>query len=117
MNVRWEKDAAIRIGRRLASERLARNERQVDLARRAGVSIGALRRIESDGSSTVDTMLRVMSALGMQKEIDRICLPASREIPSPMAILDGSERNRPRMRARPRQTVVREGLPWKDGAG
>jgi len=93
---------------------LARNERQVDLALRAGVSIGALRRIEAGGPSTVDTMLRVMAALDMQKDIERICLPASGDIPSPIAILDAKVRNPPRRRAGRKRSVARKGLPWKD---
>lgn len=51
------------LGRRLRRLRLARNRPQAVLAAQAGISLRALRNLESGTGSSVSTLLRVLTAL------------------------------------------------------
>lgn len=60
------RDEAIRLqqlGGRVRVLRLLRDEGQLELARRAGVGLKALRRLEQHGAATLKTALRVAWAL------------------------------------------------------
>jgi transcriptional regulator with XRE-family HTH domain len=57
------------IGQRLARLRLARNVTQTDLAKKAGIGVRTLRRLEAGDPSTLDTFLRVATALDLEEAI------------------------------------------------
>lgn len=62
--------------RRLAAEisalRLARRVKQADLARMAGVSRSTLSHFEQEGQGTVETLLRVLSALDALGQVESL---------------------------------------------
>ena len=98
------------LGRRLERLRLARNERRADLAEAAGVSTRTLARLETSGRATVETLVRVMSALGLHE-------PLSSLLPEPT--LRPIERvdtgGRPRQRARPKPKSRKGTANWTWG--
>ena len=53
------------VGSRLARIRLSRNITQEALAQEAGIGLRTLRRLEADGSCTLDSFLRVIIILGL----------------------------------------------------
>lgn len=57
------------LGRRLRAQRLAQGLAQEVLAARAGVSGGALKKLEKDGQAQVLTLVRVVHALGLGAEL------------------------------------------------
>lgn len=58
------------LGQRLRAQRLAQGLAQLELARMAGLSLGAVRKLERDGQSSLDTLARVAQALGLAGELD-----------------------------------------------
>lgn len=84
------------IGLRLARLRLARNVTQIDLAQRAGIGVRTLRRLEAGDPSTLDTFLRVATALDLEHAILSV-LPEGDIRP----IERVSQKGRERRRARP----------------
>lgn len=57
------------LGARLRAQRLAQSLPQRELAQMAGLSLGALRKLEQDGQSSLDTLIRVVQALGLTDEL------------------------------------------------
>lgn len=53
------------LGVRLREQRLAQSLTQRELAKMAGLSLGALRKVESDGQCSLETRVRVLQALGL----------------------------------------------------
>lgn len=70
------------LGQRLRALRLQRNETQADLARRAGISRPTLSALEQRGQGSLDTLARILYALGREAELDELLLP---DPPSPAA--------------------------------
>lgn len=60
------------LGERLRTLRLSRNIDQKTLAERAGVSVRALRSLESGHGSTLKTLVRVVRTLGRQEWLNTI---------------------------------------------
>lgn len=60
------------LGQRLRSQRLAQGLAQRDLAAMAGLSLGALRKLENDGQCSLETLLRVVQALGLVNELESL---------------------------------------------
>ena len=58
------------LGQRLRAQRLAQELAQRDLAQMAGLSLGAVRKLEQDGQSSLDTLIRVTQALGLVDELE-----------------------------------------------
>jgi transcriptional regulator with XRE-family HTH domain len=58
------------LGARLRTQRLAQALSQRDLAKMAGLSLGALRKLEHDGQCSLDTLVRVVHALGLVEELE-----------------------------------------------
>lgn len=58
------------LGARLRAQRLAQDLSQRDLARMAGLSLGALRKLEQDGRCSLETLVRVVQALGLVEELE-----------------------------------------------
>ncbi len=57
------------LGERLRAQRLAQGLPQHELAAMAGLSLGAVRKLENSGQSTLDTLVRVTQALGLVEEL------------------------------------------------
>ena len=60
------------LGEKLKALRLFRNIDQTTLAERAGVSVRALRSLESGQGSTIATLVRVIRALGREEWLNSI---------------------------------------------
>ena len=58
------------LGARLREQRLAQSLTQRELAQMAGLSLGALRKLESDGQCSLETLVRVVQALGLLEALD-----------------------------------------------
>ena len=59
-------DAAQAIGRRLKEHRLAQNMTQQALAARSGVSVPTVKRLEANGSGSIQHLLLVAWTLGLE---------------------------------------------------
>ena len=83
------------IGSRLAQLRLARNVTQSMLAKKAGIGLRTLRRLEAGGPSTLDTFLRVALVLDLGDAILG-AVPASQIRPIERVSRGGARRRRAR---------------------
>ena len=97
--------------KRLESIRLSRNMTQVQLAEQAGVSPRTIGRLEKGEGVSLDTFIRVVTALGVQQNLAAL-LPDPSVRPMERAAQGGGERKR----ARPRPTPV-EPAKWSWGDG
>ena len=87
-------DYVSRLGARLRTLRLQRNITQARLSERAGISRPTLRALESSGKGSLETLARVLYALGREQELDALLHP------DPPSTLDEAESPTPRQRAR-----------------
>lgn len=60
----------LELGHRLRAKRLAANLPQEELARRAGVSVGTIKSLETKGTVTLESLIRIARTLGMVTELD-----------------------------------------------
>lgn len=60
------------LGQRVRRQRLAQELPQRELARMAGLSPGAVRKLETTGQSSLDTLVRVIQALGLTGELENL---------------------------------------------
>jgi len=60
------------LGTRLRAQRLAQDLPQRELAQMAGLSLGALRKLESSGQTSLETLVRVVQALGLTGELETL---------------------------------------------
>lgn len=95
------------LGNSLAAYRLSRNIRQDDVASEAGVSRGVIARLEAGEGGTLDSLIRVLKAIGLEERIGTL-VPEAR--PSPLDTRVGE----PRKRARP-SLDDEEAEPWSWG--
>lgn len=58
------------LGRRLRDQRMARVMTQEELSRRAGVALGAVKKLESTGKVTLETLMQVARVLGLINEFE-----------------------------------------------
>ena len=58
------------LGLRLREQRLAQSLTQRDLAQMAGLSLGALRKLETDGQCSLETLVRAAQALGLLEALE-----------------------------------------------
>ena len=58
------------LGQRVRAQRLAQELPQRELAQMAGLSLGALRKLESSGQSSLETLVRAVQALGLANELE-----------------------------------------------
>ncbi|WP_106753533.1 helix-turn-helix domain-containing protein [Pannonibacter carbonis] len=96
------------LGASLASHRLSRNLRQDDVAAQAGVSRGVVARLEAGEGGTIDSLIRVLKALGLEDRIS-VLVPVATLSP-----LDPRGRGDQRQRARP-ASGAEEDEPWSWG--
>lgn len=88
------------LGRRLEKLRLGRNINQTQLAEEAGVSRRTITRLENGGGVSLDTLIRVMTALGLADRLATL-LPDPGVRPIERVRLKGRERRRARPKAKP----------------
>lgn len=60
------------LGQRLRAQRLARDLSQQTLAQMAGLSLGAIRKLEQSGQSSLETLVRVIQTLGLSAELEHL---------------------------------------------
>lgn len=60
------------LGQRVRAQRLAQGLPQWELAQMAGLSLGAVRKLETTGQSSLDTLVRVIQALGLTAELEEL---------------------------------------------
>ena len=60
------------LGQRVRAQRLAQGLPQHELAQMAGLSLGALRKLESSAQSSLETVVRVVQALGLVDELETL---------------------------------------------
>ena len=68
------------LGVRLRAQRLAQALSQRDLAQMAGLSLGALRKLEQNGQCSLETLVRVVQALGLVDELEDLFVPRRQSI-------------------------------------
>ena len=89
------------LGERAARQRLNQNVTQNELVKRAGVTRIVVQRLEDGRGCTLESLLRVLRALGLLNQLD-LFLPEPGPSPIQLAKLKGKERQRasgqPRMR-------------------
>ncbi len=81
--------------KRLENIRLSRNVTQVQLAEEAGVSPRTIGRLEKGQGVSVDTFIRVLTALGIQQNLEAL-LPDPTVRPIERINVGGGERKRAR---------------------
>jgi len=54
----------------LRTQRLAQSLSQSELAQKTGLSLGAIKKLERDGQSSLDTFVKVVSALRLAQELE-----------------------------------------------
>ncbi len=94
------------LGARLAAYRLSRNLRQGDVASHAGVSRGVVARLEAGEGGTIDSLIRVLKAMGLEERLSTL-VPDARLSP-----LDPRTDSDQRQRARPPTDDNNEKEPW-----
>lgn len=88
------------LGERVRAQRLAQGLPQYELAQMAGLSLGALRKLESTGQSSLETLIRVIQALGLVSELDDLLVLRRQSI----AQMEKAEAIHQRQRARRRKS-------------
>lgn len=81
------------LGQRLADLRLALNRTQAETARQAGIGVSSLRRLESGENASLDTFLRVLTALELSSGLSS-WIPDAAVRPVDRVKLSGQQRQR-----------------------
>jgi len=92
-------DLELRLGERLRELRLLKNLDQVTLAEQAGVSLNAVKHLESGKGARVTSLIKVLRTLGRADWLDSLA-PVVSISPMQMLKTEGRERKRARRRAR-----------------
>ncbi len=93
------------LGRQVRQARVEEQLTQAEVARRANVSLGALRHLESGAGATISTLVKVLRALGQEDWLGTL---AKEHDPTPFNPLDlltsveSEQKNRRRRVRRPR---------------
>lgn len=75
-----ESELMAEIGNRLKAQRLRRNLLQKSLADKAGVSVSALKKLESKGQGSLENFMKVVFALRLEKELQTLFAPQAMTI-------------------------------------
>lgn len=94
-------DILLAIGQRVRAQRLAQGLPQSELAEMAGLSLGALRKLESSGQSSLETLVRAMQALGRVSELDDLLVLQEQSIAQMAQAFATRQRQRAPRRHRP----------------
>jgi len=106
-----DREVLAELGRRLRDARLERNLSQETVAEEAGIGRYTLQRMELGGSPSLINFIRVLRALGLLGELERL-LPG----PTPSPIDELERRGRRRQRAgSPRPPEEEQGGRWRWG--
>lgn len=97
-NISSPEELALAVGEDIRSLRLQKNLTQPSLAAQAGVSMTALRHLESGCGANLFTLIRVIRALGKQEWLQAL---APRVTINPLHMLSS---NAARQRARPKKS-------------
>ncbi len=89
------------LGQRVRAQRLAQGLPQGELAQMAGLSIGALRKLEGSGQSSLETLVRTMQALGLASELDSLLVLRQQSIAQMERLAATRERKRAPRRMQP----------------
>ena len=81
------------IGERVKRHRLNRNLSQKEVAKRSGIGLASVARLEDGKGSTLANLVRVLTALGALDSLD-LFLPMPPISPIQMAKLHGKERRK-----------------------
>lgn len=100
------------LGHRIERYRLSRNIRQVDLAHQAGVSRVTLGKLERGQGGTLETLARVLRALGIEDRLPDLVPDATFSPLDPR-----SATGRQRQRVRQQSTPPAEPWTWGDDNG
>ncbi|WP_417482876.1 helix-turn-helix transcriptional regulator [Maricaulis sp.] len=92
------------LGLRIEAYRISRGIKQADLASSAGISRSTLMRLEAGTSGTIETLVRVLRALGLTDRVLELVPDASLSPLDPM-----SETGQRRLRVRDRKS---DPAPW-----
>jgi len=68
------------LGERVRRLRLVQNLTQAELAGRAGISFGAVRKLENGGQSTLATFVKCVQALGASGDFEHLLSPPGTSI-------------------------------------
>jgi transcriptional regulator with XRE-family HTH domain len=98
-NLTTAEEVLSQLALRLRAQRLAQELTQQNLARMAGLSLGAVRKLESDGQCSLETLIRVTQALGLVAELE----PLFAQKPESIAAMQRAAKIKLRQRA-PRNT-------------
>jgi len=96
------------LGDTLAQIRLSRNITQDDLASIAGISTRTLSRLESGEKASLDTLVRLMQALNLERHLAALLPDPGIQ---PVQQLEGSGGKRKRVRSR--SVKKGENQPWR----
>lgn len=96
------------LGRKIEMFRLSQNLRQEDIAEATGLSRSTVVRLESGKGGTIDSLVRILKALGIEGRIDAL-VPDARISP-----MDRRDDPHLRQRARPSEPEAKTGS-WKWG--
>lgn len=93
MNYSEQSDAAIlgTIGNRAKQERLNQNQTQEDVARRSGVALNVVKRLESGEGVNLGNFVRILRTLGKLEQLD-LFLPEPGISPIQLVKLGGHQR-------------------------
>ncbi|WP_159952670.1 MULTISPECIES: helix-turn-helix transcriptional regulator [unclassified Rhizobium] len=98
------------LGMRLEQYRISRNLKQEDVAKLAGLSRMTVSKLESGKGATLDTLVRVLRAYGLEERIFNVVPDAS------LSPLDArSAEGKPRQRVRSTEEEGEADEPWSWG--
>ena len=94
------------LGEQFRAMRIRANLEQLELAERAGISVGALKNLEGGKGSSIKTLIKVARALGRTDWLEALAPKVS---VSPMQLLKARAKAAPRQRVyRPRKRKAEE---------
>jgi transcriptional regulator with XRE-family HTH domain len=67
-------EICLELGQRLRARRLMQEWSQVELARRAGLSSGTIKNLETKGQASLESFIQVVTALGLADELSELFL-------------------------------------------
>ena len=98
-------ELCLALGQRLRARRMQRLLTQDELAARAGIAVGTVRKLESSGQSSMDSVMRVVLVLGLADELQSLFVPqvlsiAQMESAESAQLVQGAQRQRAPRRQR-----------------
>jgi transcriptional regulator with XRE-family HTH domain len=65
-------EICLELGRRLRARRLMQEWSQMELAQRAGLSVGTIKNLESKGQASLESFVQVVAALGLADDLGEL---------------------------------------------